>query len=102
MPAIERVVTEGEVVVSVAGDVDSAAAAWFEVQVLACARGAPASVALDLRRVTFLDSTGLTALLRIAQRVRDDGGSLEVVPGPAVHRLLELTGLLAVLTVRTP
>jgi anti-sigma B factor antagonist len=49
-------------------------------------------VVLDLRAVTFLDSSGLRLLVEAA---RDGpGDAFAVVPGPArVQQLLELTGL---------
>lgn len=58
-------------------------------------------VHLDLRRVTFLDSAGLTALV-VAHRAAQDSGrglSLRCGSSRAVLRPLEITGLLTVLTV---
>jgi anti-anti-sigma factor len=50
-------------------------------------------VALDLRDVTFIDSTGLQALVRLDDLARAGRRALAIVEGPAVRRLLELTGL---------
>lgn len=50
-------------------------------------------VILDLRRVTFMDSTALHVVLNADRRLRDAGGALRVIPGGRqVQRLLELTG----------
>jgi anti-anti-sigma factor len=50
------------------------------------------AVQLDLRGVTFLDSSGLRFVLRLSA-ARVQGLELSVVPGPpAVHRLFALTG----------
>jgi anti-sigma B factor antagonist len=55
----------------------------------------PAStLVLDLRRVTFMDSTGLRLLLEADARVRGSGDTCVVVRGPGVHRVIE-EGLLA-------
>lgn len=49
---------------------------------------------LDLRRLQFIDSSGLHALLRADRRLSDAGGQLTIVRGPrAVERLFQLTGL---------
>jgi anti-anti-sigma factor len=49
---------------------------------------------LDLRRLEFVDSSGLHALLRVDRRLNDAGGQLTIVRGPrAVERLFRLTGL---------
>jgi anti-anti-sigma factor len=48
---------------------------------------------VDLRRVTFLDSSGLRLLLEWATGAANDGYELGIVAGsPPVLRLLELTG----------
>jgi anti-anti-sigma factor len=57
-------------------------------------RSRPALLVLDLRRVRFMDSTGLAALVAAQKRGRRDGRRLIVVMSPgAVERLLTLTGL---------
>lgn len=49
-------------------------------------------VVLDLRGLTFMDSTGLRLMLRLDHRVRAEGGRLVLVQGPRrVHRVFELT-----------
>jgi anti-anti-sigma factor len=52
-------------------------------------------VRIDLRGLTFIDSTGLRALMRAKQRAEAHGTKLTIVPGPArVMRVFELVGLL--------
>ena len=49
---------------------------------------------LDLRRLEFVDSSGLHALLRADRRFSEAGGQLTIIRGPrAVERLFRLTGL---------
>jgi anti-anti-sigma factor len=75
------------VVVTVTGEIDmSTADTLFDV---ATRDGTPAAT-IDLRAVTFFDSAGIHALLRIAEHYR---GNLLVLPSPAVQRTLEITGL---------
>jgi anti-anti-sigma factor len=47
-----------------------------------------------MRDLTFIDSSGLRAVVMADQRVRADGGRLIVVRGPArVNEVLEVTGV---------
>ncbi len=51
-------------------------------------------VVLDLRELSFLDSTGLRTVLQADARARSDGHDLLVVRGPhAVHRVFTLAGV---------
>jgi anti-anti-sigma factor len=51
-------------------------------------------VVIDLSNLTFIDSSGLHALLRAHQDCRARGHELRVIPGPEkVHRLFEITGM---------
>ena len=48
---------------------------------------------LDLRRLQFVDSTGLRLMLAWSARAREDGLTFSLVRGsPTVQRLFELTG----------
>lgn len=61
------------------------------------------TVVVDLRELTFLDSTGIALLVRWQRRGHDEGFALQVVMGgEAVRRPLELTGVLATLDVVPP
>ena len=52
------------------------------------------TVVLDLRAVTFLDSTGLGVLITGLKRCRSAGGELHIVTTqPNVLKVLEITGL---------
>jgi anti-anti-sigma factor len=49
---------------------------------------------LDLRGLTFIDSSGLRALIMADQRIRGDGGSFIVVRGTdRVNEVMEMTGV---------
>jgi anti-anti-sigma regulatory factor len=48
---------------------------------------------VDLRRVSFIDSTTLRALLGFRSEAERDGQTLTLVPGPPnVQRLFDITG----------
>ena len=53
-----------------------------------------ASIVIDLRALTFIDSTGIRMLIATHDRARRVGAEVAVVPGDAhVRRTIELTGL---------
>jgi anti-sigma B factor antagonist len=73
-------------------DIASAAAVGDEVEGL-WARGFT-EVVLDLRDVTFMDSTGICLLLRLQGAAERDGTSFSVcTPSAPVQRVLALCGL---------
>jgi len=79
-------------VVAIAGEVDLATVDRVE-HAVADALVAAHEVALDLREVTFIDSTGLRLLVELDDLALAGGRSFTLLPGAAVARLLELTGL---------
>jgi anti-anti-sigma factor len=67
-------------IVAVGGDVDIASAPEFEDALAhALDDDAAAGVVVDLTRVTFIDSTGLSALVRAFERYRWSGRELALV-----------------------
>ncbi len=88
----------GVVVLGVAGEIDLATAPRLESGI-DLAFGPPVlRVVLDLSRVTFLASRGLAVLLDAHRRAAEHGVRLGVVVARApVRRVLEISGLIAVL-----
>ncbi len=64
-------------------------------QALDSLSGSPAQrLVIDLRQLEFMDSTGLSIIVRAHQRFADEGRELGLVRGPSqVQRLLDLTGV---------
>ena len=92
------------VVIGVSGELDLASSPALESELeRGAASGAPL-VIVDLRRLEFMDSTGLSVLVRAHQRATETGQRFGVVRGPQqVQRLLSLTGVAERLTlVDTP
>ena len=59
---------------------------------LACIAGS--TVVVDLSELTFMDSSGITALVKARNRMADEGNELILTrPHPIVRRALEVTGL---------
>jgi stage II sporulation protein AA (anti-sigma F factor antagonist) len=53
-------------------------------------------IRVEMSGVTFMDSTGLHAFLRVAQELGSSGTLHLIEPTPAVRRVLELTGVQSV------
>jgi anti-anti-sigma factor len=63
----------------------------------------PASLVVDLRGLTFLDSSALRAIMELYGKCRDEGIDFAVTPGPSdVQNVFELTGLDRVLPMLDP
>jgi anti-sigma B factor antagonist len=73
-------------------------------QALTAARTAGAAhLVLDMRALTFMDSTGLRLVIRWDTAAQDEGFEFGIVPGaPVVQRVFKLTGMDAHLRVAEP
>lgn len=79
--------------IELAGELDSGSAGELEEALLAAEASGAHEILLDLRRLEFLDSTGLRAILSAELRTSVDGADLILIPGPArIQRLFALTG----------
>ena len=85
---------DGEVVVRAAGEIDLATAPEFRERLSALTSVNGHDVMVDLADVSFIDSTGLVALVQARQSLESCGRQLIIVrPSPAVTRVLEIAGL---------
>jgi anti-sigma B factor antagonist len=76
------------------GELDMAGVDQFERLLIADGAPEAGTIVVDLRGLTFIDSSGLRALIMADQRVRDEGGHFVVVRGSdRVNQVLEMTGV---------
>jgi anti-anti-sigma factor len=89
---------EGGVVVIASGEIDLASSPELRKALL---DQQASTVVLDLRAVTFIDSSGLGVIVGQQKRAREAGNSFAVVTAgaSAVERILELSGLVKVLDI---
>lgn len=81
-------------VVSVSGELDLASSPLLEGELSRVTATEPRLLVLDLRELAFMDSTGLSLLIRAHHDADHAGRRLVLVRGgPQVQRLLSLTGL---------
>ncbi|MEQ4306142.1 STAS domain-containing protein [Plantactinospora sp. B6F1] len=85
---------------SAAGEIDLATAPMLRDQLLTLLRDrAPAVLIVDLAGVAFLDCAGIRALVGVRNAAGETGCQMRVTgPQPFVRRVLEVTGLLGILT----
>ena len=81
--------------ITVVGELDLSTSNALIDQVSALVDGGATLVVLDLSGASFIDSSGLRALIGLGQLLESTGGRL-VIDGmsPAAQKLLEITGLL--------
>ena len=85
---------DGMVRLALDGEFDLSNAAQVEDVLKEIERERPPLVVLDLRELTFMDSTGLRVMVSADARARDDSRRLAIVQGPEpVHRVFRITGL---------
>lgn len=86
--------TDRAVVIGVSGELDLASSPGLEQELETGAASHAELVIVDLRQLEFMDSTGLSVLVRAHQRATENGQRFAVVRGPQqVERLLSLTGV---------
>jgi anti-sigma B factor antagonist len=84
---------DGACVVRLTGEFDLAGVDAFEAE-LQGLPGAAGILVVDMRELTFMDSSGLRSVVMADRHLRADGKRFVVVKGPKrVNRVLDLTGV---------
>jgi anti-sigma B factor antagonist len=83
-----------QVVVRADGELDIASSKGFEDELHRAIDSDASTVVLDLSGLSFIDSTGLRALVAVSAHSHNHGDRLRILRGPeAVERVLEVSGL---------
>jgi anti-sigma B factor antagonist len=91
--SVNAVVDPPQLRVVVTGELDVLSASGLRASIARRTADGCSSVVLDLDGVTFIDCTGLSALLACQQEVAASGGSFSVAAlSAAVARVIDLTG----------
>jgi anti-sigma B factor antagonist len=78
----------GVSVVAVSGELDISGVGRVDEELRHAEENAPKAIVLDLRGLTFMDSSGLRLVLEADMRARQASRRFAIVPGPeAVHRV---------------
>ena len=85
---------EQSAVIAVSGELDLASGPELEAELDQLSGPRTRLVVIDLRQLDFMDSTGLSILVRAHQRLAGEGCEVGLVRGSQqVQRLLDLTGV---------
>lgn len=85
---------DGVVRLVLVGELDLSSASQVEEVLKDLELEGPSLIVLDLRELTFMDSTGLRVMVSADARARDQARRLAIVQGPEpVHRVFRITGL---------
>ena len=80
--------------VQLSGELDISSAAGVEARLMEIEEQKPERLILDLRRVNFIDSTGLSMIINADGRAKKAGRRLTIVSGDGVPlRILRTVGL---------
>jgi anti-anti-sigma factor len=84
----------GGTVITVSGELDLASSPILEARLEQVFASDATPVVIDLRKLDFMDSTGLSVLIKAHQAAEEAERQLYLVKGPPqVQRLLTLTGV---------
>jgi anti-sigma B factor antagonist len=94
--------TAGDAVtVTLRGEVDVLNVDQVRIALVEALASGPRSVTVDLAELSFIDSTGLGAIIFGFQRARDEGVEFQLRrPTRGVRQILVLSGLLEVVTIQ--
>jgi anti-sigma B factor antagonist len=91
---------DGLCVVSLTGEMDIASAPELGLRLETLSNSESHHVIVDLSKLTFIDSSGINALVVAAKAIKVDGGELTLVaPTPHTQRIFEIVHLSEVLSI---
>ena len=88
-------------IITLGGELDVVCADTFRRRFTEATESEPAQVVIDLRDLTFIDSTGLALLLRVNEMSQNDGFALSIVcsEDSAPSKIFRMTGTHKILPV---
>jgi anti-anti-sigma factor len=85
-----RSLSDGAAILLLTGEVDISSAHLLSTRLKMAAESGLRNVIIDATNVSFMDSTGLHALVEGKRLLHDSGTRIVLVPSPQVRRVLEL------------
>ncbi len=97
---IEKHQNEMEIFVSVAGEIDAYTAPKLREELLPFSEGEGKTVTVNLKDVSYMDSTGLGVFVGLFKQLNRNEGELRLVElSDRLKRLFELTGLSKIMNI---
>ncbi|HEX5853351.1 MAG TPA: STAS domain-containing protein [Solirubrobacteraceae bacterium] len=98
---VEEIADAGRYTLVLSGELELGSANTLQAAITRVCAGGLRSLTIDLRKLMFIDSTGLAVIILASKICERDGHDFALIPGPrAVQRLFEITGLIDVLPFR--
>jgi anti-sigma B factor antagonist len=89
--------------ISPRGELDLRTAPQLDGAIIEAVEGNCSDIEVDLRNLTFMDSTGLRIVTLAYERCQERGKTFSILPEPPrVQRVFEITGLIEMLPFRSP
>jgi len=99
---IEVADTTSPTILTLTGEIDISTSGRVREALIAISNSGENKVVVDMTNVTFLDSTGLAALVGPLKRFRSMNGQIVLrSPTRGVQKVLEITGLTRVFTIES-
>jgi anti-anti-sigma factor len=76
-----------------AGLLDAFSEPTFRKVLDKCTEEGPFNIILDLSQIDFIDSSGIGALVQIAKKIQNSGGSLQLITNPRVMQTVKMVRL---------
>jgi len=96
--AVRRI--DGAAIVDVVGEIDLNCSLVFQQDLLNLLDEKPRSIVINLRDVTYMDSSGVASLVKLLSRIRKGGSSLHLVAlRDRVRSVFEITRLDSVFSI---
>ena len=86
-------------VISLSGELDVSVSQGLSEELIDLIDGGATDLVIDLERLAFIDSTGLSAILQANRKLEGKGHLILREPTPLVRQVLEVTGLTGALRV---
>lgn len=90
---VEVLSAENVTILVLKGEIEVFTATEFKQELLRSIDGGARRIVVDATRVTFMDSAGLSVLMRAQNQLRPLGGRLAIACSDRVDRLLKVAGL---------
>lgn len=91
---IEKQQNDKEIFVSVAGEIDAYTAPKLREELLPLTEGTNKTITINLKEVSYMDSTGLGVFVGLFKQLNSNGGELKLVElSDRLERLFKITGL---------
>jgi anti-sigma B factor antagonist len=91
---IDKHQNDKEILIQLAGEIDAYTAPKLREELLSLAEGGNKTMIVNLKDVTYLDSTGLGVFVGLFKELSKNNGELKLIElSNRLYRLFEITGL---------